>query len=89
MDLVAALPPEQSDGFWIHRFLDAIGVTSHVVDSSSIEVKRRRKKRKTDRLDLEALLRLLIRYWNGASGRGAWSGCRDGRPKTHATCTGS
>jgi transposase len=53
------------DGFWIHRFLESIGVISHVVDSSSIEVKRRRRKRKTDRLDLEALLRLLIRYWGG------------------------
>jgi transposase len=59
------------DGFWIHRFLEAIGVTSHVVDSSSIEVKRRRRKRKTDRLDLQALLRLLIRYWNGE--REVWS----------------
>jgi transposase len=53
------------DGFWIHRFLESIGVESHVVDSSSIEVKRRRRKRKTDRLDLDKLLRLLIRYWGG------------------------
>jgi transposase len=48
------------DGFWIHRFLESIGVASHVVDSSSIEVKRRRRRRKTDRLDLGALLRLLM-----------------------------
>jgi len=53
------------DGFWIHRFLESIGVVSHVVDSSSIEVKRRKRRRKTDRLDLGALLRLLIRYWGG------------------------
>lgn len=59
------------DGFWIHRFLEAVGVSNHVVDSSSIEVKRRRRKRKTDRLDLQALLRLLIRYWNGE--REVWS----------------
>jgi transposase len=59
------------DGFWINRFLDSIGVTNHVVDSSSIEVKRRRRKRKTDRLDLEALLRLLNRYWGGE--RKVWS----------------
>lgn len=59
------------DGFWIHRYLDAIGVVSHVVDSSSIEVKRRRRKRKTDRLDAEALLRLLVRYWGGE--RRVWS----------------
>jgi transposase len=42
-----------------------MGVESHVVDSASIEVKRRGKRRKTDRLDLGALLRLLIRYWGG------------------------
>ena len=59
------------DGFWIHRFLKSIGVASHVVDSSSIEVKRRRRRRKTDRLDLGALLRLLMRYWGGE--RKVWS----------------
>jgi transposase len=53
------------DGFWIHRFLESTGMESHVVDSASIEVKRRGKRRKTDRLDLWALLRLLIRYWGG------------------------
>ena len=59
------------DGFWIHKFLKSIGVASHVVDSSSIEVKRRRRRRKTDRLDLGALLRLLMRYWGGE--RKVWS----------------
>jgi transposase len=29
------------DGFWLHRWLIALGVTNHVVDSSSIEVNRR------------------------------------------------
>jgi transposase len=59
------------DGFRIHRFLKSIGVASHVVDSSSIEVKRRSRSRKTDRLDLGALLRLLMRYWGGE--RKVWS----------------
>ena len=59
------------DGFWIHRFLKSVGVASQGVDSSSIEVKRRRRRRKTDRLDLEALLRLLMRYWGGE--RKVWS----------------
>lgn len=45
-------------------------MVNHVADSSSIEVKRRRRKRKTDRLDAEALLRLLIRYWGE---RRVWS----------------
>jgi len=53
------------DGFWLHRFLESIGQTNYVVDSSSVEVKRRAKRAKTDRLDLRALLRLLIRYQSG------------------------
>jgi transposase len=39
-------------GFWLHRWLLAHGVTNHVVDSSSIEVNRRARRAKTDRLDL-------------------------------------
>jgi transposase len=50
-----------------------------VVDSSSIEVKRRRRKRKTDRLDLEKLLRLLIRYWGGE--KKVWSVVRVPSPE--------
>jgi transposase len=54
-------------------------VVSHVVDSSSIEVKRRKRRRKTDRLDLGALLRLLIRYWGGE--RRVWSVVRVPSPE--------
>src|SRR6266478_4374894 len=50
------------DGFWLHRWLLAQGVTNHVVDSSSIEVNRRARRAKTDRLDLGGLLNLLARY---------------------------
>ena len=53
------------DGFWPHRWLTALGVTSLVVDSSSIEVSRRARRAKTDRLDGEKLLRLLLRHWGG------------------------
>ena len=53
------------DGFWLHRFLMQWGVQNHVVDSSSIEVNRRARRAKTDRLDVEKLLRLLIRYGLG------------------------
>ena len=38
------------DGFWLHRYLVAHGITNHVVDSSSIEVNRRARRAKTDRL---------------------------------------
>ena len=53
------------DGFWIHRHLTAIGVDNLVVDAGSIEVDRRRRRAKTDRIDGKALLRKLISYCNG------------------------
>jgi len=53
------------DGFWIHRSLTADCIENHVLDSASIEVSRRKKKVKTDRVDVVALLRLLMRYMNG------------------------
>jgi transposase len=58
------------DGFWPHRFLATSGVLNLVVDSSSIEVPRRARRAKTDRLDGEKLLRLLLRHWGGE--RGMW-----------------
>ena len=58
------------DGFWLHRYLVAHGVTNHVVDSSSIEVNRRARRAKTDHLDLAGLLSLLARYVLGD--RRAW-----------------
>jgi transposase len=53
------------DGFWPHRLLTTLGVRNLVVDSSSIEVSRRARRAKTDRLDGEKLLRMLLRYWGG------------------------
>ena len=50
------------DGFWLHRYLVAHGITNYVVDSSSIEVNRRARRAKTDRLDLAGLLSLQARY---------------------------
>jgi transposase len=53
------------DGFWLHRYLSSIGVTNLIVDSASIEVNRRAKQAKTDRLDLGKLLTMLMRYQAG------------------------
>jgi hypothetical protein len=53
------------DGFWIHRQLESWGIRSRVVDSASIEVNRKQRRLKTDRVDLEALLKLLIRQVGG------------------------
>src|SRR6266702_3461408 len=44
------------EGFWLHRFLQAHGITNHVVDSSSIEVNRRQRRAKSDGLDVRKLL---------------------------------
>lgn len=53
------------DGFWLHRCLVSHGVSNHVVDSSSIEVDRRARRTKTDRVDLGGLLNLLARAVGG------------------------
>ena len=45
------------DGFWLHRFLVAHGISNRVVDSSSIEVNRRARRAKSDGLDVGKLLR--------------------------------
>lgn len=50
------------DGFWIHRMLGGLGVENVVVDPASIEVPRRGRRVKTDRLDAKKLLDLLGRY---------------------------
>jgi transposase len=50
------------DGFWLHRWLIAQGIDNIVVDSASIEVNRRARRVKTDRLDAEKLLSMLLRY---------------------------
>ena len=54
------------DGFWLHRFLEAHGIKNLVVDSSSTEVSRRSRRAKTDRLDGESLLDLLLRHRAGS-----------------------
>ncbi len=53
------------EGFWLHRYLSSLGVNNRVVDSASIEVNRRAKQAKTDKLDLGKLLTMLIRYEAG------------------------
>jgi len=53
------------EGFWLHRFLRAQGMTNHVVDSSALEVNRRRRRAKSDGLDVRKLLSMLRRYAQG------------------------
>jgi transposase len=58
------------EGFWLHRFVQAHGITNSVVDSSSIEVNRRKRRAKSDGLDVRKLLTMLIRSHHGE--RGVW-----------------
>lgn len=53
------------DGFWIHRWLESQGIENVVIDPASVHVDRRKKKAKTDRLDLGKLIRCLIRWFGG------------------------
>jgi transposase len=50
------------DGFWLPRFLQAHGIQNVVVDASSIEVNRRYRRSKTDKLDVQKLLTMLVRF---------------------------
>jgi transposase len=59
------------DGFWLHRHLVSVGIENQVVDAASIEVSRRLRHVKTDRLDGDRLLAKLIRHHAGE--RGGWS----------------
>lgn len=53
------------DGFWIHRALEREGMESHVVDPASIAVPRKKRRAKTDKIDGQALLRVLMAYKRG------------------------
>jgi transposase len=59
------------DGFWLHRALQTAGVDNRVIDAASVPVDRRARRAKTDRLDLEQLIRMLL-----ALERGETRACR-------------
>ena len=61
------------DGFWIHRWLAQKGIENLVVDSASIEVNRRFRRAKTDRLDAQSLAGRLVRYWEDTTEGKKWS----------------
>ena len=48
-----------------HRWLEQHGVENHVLDAASIEVERRRRRVKTDRIDLDKLMRVLLALQRG------------------------
>lgn len=62
------------DGWWLHRWLLAQGIDNIVVDSASIEVNRHARRAKTDRLDGDKLLSMLLRHH---AGERVWSVLRE------------
>lgn len=63
--IVASCYEAGRDGFWIHRALVARGIRNRVIDSSSIEVNRRARRTKTDRIDAIKLVQMLVRVCYG------------------------
>jgi transposase len=63
------------DGWWLHRWLGELGLDSIVVDAASIELNRRARQAKTDRLDGDKLLAMLLRWHAGE--RRVWSVLRE------------
>jgi len=53
------------DGHWLHRWLTQQGAINHEIDPSSIEVNRRARRAKTDRIDLEKLMRAFLAHLRG------------------------
>ena len=53
------------DAFWLARFLKARGIECLVVDAASMQVNRRARRAKTDRIDVGMLLRALMAWGQG------------------------
>jgi transposase len=53
------------DGFWLARFLERRGIDCRVMDPASLQVDRRARRVKTDRIDVEKLLHTLIAWCRG------------------------
>jgi len=66
----------------LHRHLRSVGIENEVIDAASIEVNRRLRHVKTDRLDGERLLAKLIRHHTGEREAGAWCARRAWRKRT-------
>jgi transposase len=70
------------DGFWLHRVLMAAGVVNHVIDPASLQVSRRARRAKTDRIDAGGMLRALIADKPARTGCSASCGCPASRRRT-------
>ncbi len=50
------------DGFWLARFVEQRGIICHVMEPASLQVNRRARRVKTDRIDVESILHTLIAW---------------------------
>jgi transposase len=79
------------DGFWLHRWFVPQGGAHCVVDSSSLAVNRRHRRAKTDRLEVQKWLTMLLRHVAGE--RKVWRIVRgprveeEDRRQWHRACT--
>ncbi len=53
------------DGFWLVRFLEQRGIDCLVMEPASLQVNRRARRVKTDRIDVERILHTLIAWCRG------------------------
>jgi transposase len=53
------------DGFWLSRFLEQRGIECRVMEPASLQVNRRARRVKTDRIDVENILHTLIAWCRG------------------------
>ena len=56
------------DGFWLARWLQARGIETNVIHSTSVAVSREHKRAKTDRLDAAMLMRVFLGWLRGERG---------------------
>ncbi|NYZ14416.1 IS110 family transposase [Azospirillum sp. RWY-5-1] len=56
------------DGYWLARWLRARGIEARIIHASSVAVSRDRRRAKTDRLDTELLMRVLLGWLRGEPG---------------------
>lgn len=56
------------DGFWLARWLQARGIETYIIHSTSVAVSREHRRSKTDRLDAAMLMRVFLGWLRGERG---------------------
>ena len=65
VDRVIVAYESGGNGFWLARWLQRRGVEVHVIQPSSVPVDRRMRRAKSDRIDVDMLLRTLLAWLRG------------------------